>query len=331
VPDPQQGELMPDIAHVASRWRPVTVPLAGCVLLGALAVLLAACTSAGPGKPGTGPSSSPLAGGHGQAASPPAAKLSGTYVALGDSYTAAPLAHEEGGSSAGCLRSAQDYPVLVAAALRPSSFVNVSCFGASTADMSRYQGDNPPQLNALSAADTLVTVQVGGDDIGVTRIGTTCAALSLTDPVGDPCQKHYTAGGTDQLAQAVAQTGPKVASVLTAIRQRAPDARILLVGYPVILPASGNGCWPEVAVARGDVPYLRGIENQLNAMLAATAAAHGVTFVNTYAASVGHDACQRAGMKWVEGLIPTSLAVPFHPNALGEQAMAHEVVRAAQR
>ena len=156
----------------------------------------------------------------------------------------------------------------------------------------------------------------------------TCAALSLTSPAGDPCRAHYTAGGTDQLARAVTQTGPKVAAVLSAIRQRAPHARILLVGYPQILPASGNGCWPEVTISRGDVPYLRGIEEQLNAMLAAAAAAHGDTFVNTYAASAGHDACQHPGVKWVEGLIPTSLALPMHPNALGEQAMAREVVAA---
>jgi len=320
---------MASIPRVASRRWPLSIPLAGCVLLG---VLLSACTSAGAGKPGAGPSASPTAAGAGQAASPSAVKLSGTYVALGDSFTAAPLTYQQGGSSAACLRSSQDYPALVAAALRPSSFVNVSCFGASTADMSQAQrATSPPQLNALSAADALVTVQIGGDDIGVARIGTTCAALSFTNPFGDPCQKHYTSGGTDQLAQAVAQTGPKVASVLTAIRQRAPHARVLFVGYPDILPASGNGCWPEATIARGDVPYLRGIENQLNAMLAATAAARGVTFVNTYAASVGHDACQHPGTKWVEGLIPTSLAVPFHPNALGEQAMAREVVRAAQR
>ena len=312
--------------YLASRRRPISLALAGCVLLG---VSLAACTSSGAGKPAASPSVSPTASGHGQAVSPPAATLSGTYVALGDSFTAAPLAHEQGGASAACLRSAQDYPVLVAAALRPASFVNVSCFGASTADMSQAQRTGtPPQLNALSAADALVTVQVGGDDIGVGRIGTTCAALSLTSPFGDPCQKHYTSGGTDQLAQAVTQTAPKVGAVLAAIRQRAPHARILLVGYPGILPASGNGCWPEVAVAHGDVPYLRGVENELNAMLAAAAAAHGVTFVDTYAASIGHDACQHPGTKWVEGLIPTSVAVPFHPNALGEQAMAQEVLRA---
>ncbi len=313
------------------RW---TVLAPACLLL---VITLAAC-GLGSGKPdGPGRSAAPTAGGHGQTASPAtgggAPHLSGTYVALGDSFTAAPLAHAPGGSSpAGCLRSVQDYPAVVAAALHPAFFVNVSCFGASTADMSQTQlaaGEpNPPQLNALSAADTLVTVQVGGDDIGVGRIATTCAALSLTSPAGDPCRAHYTAGGTDQLARAITQTGPKVAAVLSAIRQRAPHARILLVGYPQILPASGNGCWPEVAVSRGDVPYLRGIEVQLNAMLAAAAAAYRDTFVNMYAASAGHDACQHPGVKWVEGLIPTSLAVPMHPNALGEQAMAREVVAA---
>ena len=325
-------------SHHPRRRAPVHILLFGSALLAGCA-LLAACSPGG-GKPkAAGPSASPTAGA--RTASPAGGQtggtghvgaISGTYVALGDSFTAAPLAHEQGGSYAGCLRSAQDYPALVAAALRPSSFVNVSCFGASTADMSRAQqttaGPNPPQLGAVSAADALVTVQVGGDDIGVGHIATTCAALSLTSPFGDPCRKHYTAGGTDLLARAVSQTRPKVASVLAAIRQRAPHARILLVGYPQILPAGGNGCWPEVTVSRGDVPYLRGIETQLNVMLAAAAAAHGVTFVNTYAASAGHDACQHAGTKWVEGLIPTSLAVPFHPNALGEQAMAREILAA---
>jgi lysophospholipase L1-like esterase len=254
------------------------------------------------------------------------------YVALGDSFTSAPLVPHQGGLPAGCLRSDQDYPSLVAAALHPSSFTDVSCYGAATAAMTGTQQAlnvvKPPQLDALGAADTLVTVQVGGDDIGVGHIATTCSALSITDPFGSPCTRRYTKGGTDQLAQAVARTAPKVASVLRAIARRAPHARILLVGYPVILPASGGGCWPEVPIAGGDVPYLRGVENRLNAMLATEAARNGVTFVNTYTPSIGHDACQRPGAKWTEGLIPTSLAVPFHPNARGEQAMARDVLAA---
>jgi len=313
---------------------------------GLAAVLVAACgadggqaVAKGPGAgathPGTAhPPSARGDGARGTADGPPGgpAVTSGRYVALGDSFTSAPFVSDLGGLPAGCLRSAKDYPTLVAAALHipASAFSDVSCYGASTADMSSPQKvldqRTPPQLDALSAADTLVTLQVGGDDIGVARIAFTCGTLSLADPFGSPCTRHYTVGGTDQLARSVARTGPKVAAVLRAIHQRAPRARVLVVGYPDILPTSGNGCWPEVPIARGDVPYLRGVETKLDAMLAAEAAANDATFVDTYAPSIGHDACRHAGVKWIEGLIPTSLGVPFHPNAAGEQAMAREIV-----
>jgi lysophospholipase L1-like esterase len=269
---------------------------------------------------------------HGTAATTTTVSRAQRYVALGDSFTSAPLVPNQGGLPLGCLRSDQDYPSLVAAAIHPSSFTDVSCYGAATTAMTSSQKalnvSKPPQLDALGPADTLVTVQVGGDDIGVGHIATACSTLSITDPFGSPCTRHYTEGGTDQLAQAVERTAPKVASVLRAIAHRAPHARILLVGYPVILPATGGGCWPEVPIAGGDVPYLRSVENQLNAMLATEAAQNGVTFVNTYTPSIGHDACQKPSVKWTEGLIPTSLAVPFHPNARGEQAMARDVLAA---
>jgi lysophospholipase L1-like esterase len=252
------------------------------------------------------------------------------YVALGDSYTSGPLIPDQAVS--GCLRSSRDYPALVAAAIHPASFRDVSCNGATTASMARTQttlgGTVAPQLNALSPADTLVTVQVGGNDIGFTAIIVTCAFLSLTNPSGAPCAKHYTSGRTSRLARAIARAAPKVAAVLQGIHRRAPHARVLLVGYPDILPARGHGCWPQVPVASGDVAYLRGVETRLNRMLAAQAARHRATYVNTYADSTGHDACQRPGVKWIEGLIPTSLALSFHPNEAGERAMAREVLGA---
>lgn len=295
-------------------------------------VLLAACSSAQKGPPHPGATTGrPAATATGAAAPRPATRsLAGRYVALGDSFTAAPLPSRESGAAAeACHRSAGDYPYLVAAALGPSTqLANVSCYGATTRDLSQAQNtapSSPPQLDALSTADRLVTVQIGGDDIGFGGIATTCGALSLTDLNGNPCQRHYTAGGTDQLAQAISRAAPGVAAGLAAIRQRAPHARVLVVGYPDILPVTGTGCWPEVTVARGDLPYLRGVETSLNAMLVTQAARAGATYVNTYTPSIGHDACQRAGTKWVEGLIPTSAALPMHPNAVGEQAMAHEI------
>lgn len=254
------------------------------------------------------------------------------YVALGDSYTAGPLIPDQTGSPVGCLRSTHSYPWLVAAAIGAASFRDASCQGATTADMTGSQtvpfGTNAPQLDALSAGTAVVTLGIGGNDIGFSSIVIHCTTLSLTDPFGAPCEQHYTSGGTDQLRQAIDKTAPKVAAVLAAIHQRAPHARVFLVGYPDILPNSGDGCWPLVPIAFGDVPYLRGIEQYMNQMLATEAAANGAMYVNTYTGSIGHDFCQLPGTTWVEGLVPTSPAEPMHPNALGEKALAAQVVAA---
>jgi lysophospholipase L1-like esterase len=254
------------------------------------------------------------------------------YVSLGDSYTAGPLIPDLTGSPAGCARSTHSYPFLVAAAGSAASFTDVSCQGADTSNMTHSEsvplGSNPPQDNALSSSTTLVTLQIGGNDINFSNIIINCTTLSLTDPFGAPCKKHYTSGGKDRLKEAIEAAAPKVAADLQGIHADAPNARVLLVGYPVILPNSGDGCWPVVPIAFGDVPYLRGVEQELNAMLATEAAANNATFVNTYTASIGHDVCQSPGVKWVEGLIPTSPAAPFHPNALGEKSMAKQVLAA---
>jgi lysophospholipase L1-like esterase len=254
------------------------------------------------------------------------------YVALGDSYTSGPLIPNQTGTPAGCLRSNHNYPSLTAAAIGATSFTDVSCQGATTYNMTHSQsvplGTNPPEENALSAATTVVTIGIGGNDLGFSSIVINCASLSFTNPFGSPCKNHYTSGGTDQLKQAIANTAPKIAAVLQGIHQHAPGARVFLVGYPDILPNTGFGCWPLVPIAFGDVPYLRGIEQDLDSMLATVAAANGARFVNTYTDSIGHDFCQAPGVKWVEGLVPTSPAAPVHPNALGEKAMAKQVAAA---
>ena len=264
---------------------------------------------------------------------PQSAQASGAaYVALGDSYTSGPLIPNQTGSPAGCLRSTHDYPADTAAAIGAASFIDVSCSGATTADLTGSQsvpgGTNPPEFSAITPSTSVVTLGIGGNDIGFISVIETCATESLTNPFGSPCKDHYTAGGTDQLAQAIANLAPKIGTMLQDIHQLAPNARVFLVGYPDILPNTGNGCWPVVPIAYGDVPYLRGVENEMNTMLASEAAANGATFVNTYTDSIGHDACQPIGTKWVETLIPTSPAAPFHPNQLGEQHMADQVIAA---
>jgi lysophospholipase L1-like esterase len=247
------------------------------------------------------------------------------YVALGDSYTAGPVIPVQRVDPIGCERSTSNYPALLAGTLHIRDYTDVSCSGAKTVNMTAPQtvplGINPPQFDALRPDTDLVTLTISGNDIGFTEIIFTCARLSATDPFGNPCEREATAGGGDFYAQRIADAAPKVAQVLAGIRARSPHAAVLLVGYLRILPPE-VGCYPVFPVARGDVPYLDGLEQQLNAMLADQAGSHGAAFVDSYKRSLGHDACELPGTKWVEGTVPTSPAAPVHPNAIGMQEVA---------
>jgi lysophospholipase L1-like esterase len=189
---------------------------------------------------------------------------------------------------------------------------------------------NGPQLDAVTADVDLVTLGIGGNDIGFGEIIATCAVRSLVLPITAPCRDYYNRNG-DELGGRIAATAPKVAAVLAAIRERAPAARVLVVGYPVILPAAGPGCWPLVPIAVGDVAWLRAVEGRLNAMLAGEAARAGAIYVDTYSSSVGHDVCRLPGRKWVEGVLPTAPAAPVHPNALGMANTAEQILESVAR
>jgi lysophospholipase L1-like esterase len=255
-----------------------------------------------------------------------------SYVALGDSYAAGPLIPLQTGVPAGCQRSSRNYPSIVAETLDVAAFRDVSCSGATTEHLHGPQsvshGVNDAQLDALSLDTELVTLSIGGNDIGFGEIVAECAQRSPQQPAGSACMDHYTAGGRDELTERIDAAAIDVRKALTEIKGRSPDARVLLVGYPVILPDDGPGCFPVVPFSAGDVAFLRKTQKRLNAMLAAEADAAGAGYVDTYTASIGHDMCQLPGAKWVEGLVPTAPAAPVHPNALGMAAMAASVVEA---
>ena len=113
-----------------------------------LALAAPAIATAGQIRPGTGTGSGP-------------------FVALGDSYAAGNLIPDSpAGTPAGCLRSSHDYGADAAAALGMTGFVDATCNGATTASMTQSQsvplGTNPPQLDALAADDSVVTLTIGG-------------------------------------------------------------------------------------------------------------------------------------------------------------------------
>jgi lysophospholipase L1-like esterase len=265
-----------------------------------------------------------------------AAAATGPYVSLGDSYTSAPIVPLPTGNPIGCGRSTNNYPSDVARVIAPSSFTDASCASATTANMLSPQsvpfgGTNPPQFNALSGADTLVTIGIGGNDAGLIGVAEECAKLDALWPFGSNCKKHYDPSGNpaeDPNVAAINATGPKVAAVLSGIHARSPEARVLIVGYPDGLPVNGSSCWPTVPLSSGDVKYFNSLEQRLNSVIATAAGANSTTFVDTFASSIGHDACQAPGTAWVNGIVPTSVAYPLHPNQAGEQNMANQVLKA---
>lgn len=267
----------------------------------------------------------------GLTATPAQAAETTHYVALGDSFTAGPLIPHQTGQPLGCFRSDNNYPALVAAALDADEFTDVSCSGAQTVDMFHPQdvplGVNQPQLDALNESVTLVTLGIGGNDIGFSEILQTCVSRGLFDPSGDPCRQHYVDPdtGADELSQRIADLESDVADLLAEIAQRAPHADVVFTGYLALVPES-EGCWPKVPLASGDVPYLHGVHEELNSMLEAATLEHGGVFVDVV--EPGRDMCAGHGDRWVEGILPTNPAMIVHPNAMGMEAVAERTLAA---
>jgi GDSL-like lipase/acylhydrolase family protein len=120
-------------------------------------------------------------------------------------------------------------------------------------------------------------------------------------------------------------TYPSLVKALAAVEARAPKARVAILGYPWIMPASG-GCFDKMPVAEGDVPYVRGIQATLNDAVRRAAAATGATYVDFSVVSDGHDACQPIGVRWIEPVLQGTNPVIVHPNALGESKMAAQAI-----
>ena len=259
-----------------------------------------------------------------------AAPAAADYVALGDSYAAGPLIPAQI-QPFGCLKSSNNYAHLAAPQLHQPAFRDATCSGAETEDMTAPQsvtpGPNPPQFDSLDADTKVVTFNIGGNDIGFTSIAESCLSAS---PFGSKCKSTYVHDGRDEISERIQATAPKVAAVIQGIHQRAPQARVFAVNYAAIFPERGVlGCWPQLPIAAGDIPYLRDKQKELNAMIAAQAAANGATLIDWYAASVGHDSCKPPGIRWVEPLVPANAAAPVHPNLLGMIGASKLVVAAA--
>ena len=290
----------------------------------AAVALLAGCTQ-GNAAPDPAPSTA-------APASTTAPEPVGRYVALGDSYAAGPLIPTTD-LAGGCARSDHNYGHLLADALDVTDFVDVTCSGAKTRDLTHVQrpfGDAriPPQLRAVTADTSLVTLTIGGNDLDLfSTLVRTCTQLRSSDPQGAPCARRLATQGPD-LDGAVATISRNVAAVLRTIRRTAPDAKVLLVGYLRLVPDRGSCV--GLPLAAGDYAEGRRISQGLDRALRQAARRTGTTFVDMYAASAGHDIC--ADTPWVNGNVTVrEKALAYHPFASGMRADAREALRALRR
>ncbi|NMO03910.1 SGNH/GDSL hydrolase family protein [Gordonia sp. TBRC 11910] len=292
------------------------------LLIAAVAVAALTIGGCAPGT-GPGPSSSRQTAPTTSAQTTPAEPTSAAYVHLGDSYAAGsgvtPLVED---SDLLCLRSQRNFGEIIAAQRHSQypTFRDVACAGATTADLSASQHPGvAPQLDALGPDTRLVTLMLGGNDGGTFGSAVAdCSGVVADDPAGSPCRSRYGSRFADYVTTT---TRPALVRALAAIRGRAPSARVVIVGYPWLLPPT-SGCYPTMRIATGDVGYLRTLQATLDDAARAAAAQTGATFVSMATVSEGHDACAGAQRRWVEPMVGATTTVTLHPNAAGQRALA---------
>ena len=298
----------------ADRLRSATALALGTLLLGA-------CSS-GPSTPDDPPTA-----GDGPADAVPAqpVDLPTRYVALGDSFTSAPYVPVTE-LAEGCFRSSGNYPNLVAEEIG-AALVDVSCGGARTDDLVQQQSfaftDNtmPPQLKAVTPAAELVTLGIGGNDSDLfNTLVHECTRVS--ERPGTTCEDLVTTR-QGEVGQAVSHIGRRVARSLRLVKERAPEATVVLVGYPRLVDERAS-C-RRMPLTDGDRRFLARVEAGLRDAMAAAARRTDAEFVDMHAASRGHEIC--SDDPWVNGIRTDSKrALAFHPFATGQRAVAEHVV-----
>jgi len=263
------------------------------------------------------------------AALPATASAAGaTYVAMGDSYTAAPgvTPQETTPPGAECGRSEANYPHLVAAALG-LSLTDVSCGGAKTENFTTEQfPGQPPQFDALGPSTEVVSLGMGGNDNNLfATLVEGCTELDYGAPnVGAPCKKHFESFVTKTFEE----TRVPQEEALREIHVLAPNAKVFVVGYPEITPTHGY-CPSAIPWTTLDLRWFHAkVQARGNTGLRKEARANGAVFVNTFVPSEGHNACEAVGTRWIEPLFGSLTGVAVHPNALGEENDALDVERA---
>lgn len=223
-----------------------------------------------------------------------------SYVALGDSYSSGTGTRTYIDDGTECLRSTYAYASLAAAA-KGYTLNFRACSGAVVADVQNTQ------LSALSSSTRFVTISVGGNDAGFADVLTECAL---------PAWASDCAGAVAGARSFISGTLPgRLGSVYGAIRTRAPNAKVVVVGYPKIF--MGEDCDLATFFSPQDQTALNDAVVLINSVISSAASARGFTFVNPVSRFTGHAVCDST--EWVNGF-SNPVQESYHPNRLGHSS-----------
>lgn len=231
------------------------------------------------------------------------------YVALGDSYSSGLGAGDYISSSGSCDRSTAAYSALWDAANSPASYVSVACSGATTSSVISSQ------ISALSSATTLVSITVGGNDVGFSSVMETCVLESTSSCVS----------AIDNSESEMSSTLPgDLNSVLADIAKAAPSARVVVLGYPELYDLSQSSTC--MGLSTTDRTDLNQAADELDAQIKAAAGRYGDVYADVRSAFSGHEICDSDS--WLHSLNFLDIDESYHPTADG-QADAYYPVFAA--
>jgi lysophospholipase L1-like esterase len=245
--------------------------------------------------------------------------MSGRYVALGSSMAAGPgIRPQVRGAPFGSGRSERNYAHLVGERL-DLDLVDVTFSGATTAHvLAEPQRGAPPQITALDGSEELVTITIGGNDVGYVPLlmaATFPRLARLLPAIGALFDR-------DAREQALDGVGDSLRAVGAAVRRRSPRARVVFVDYLTLLPPDDV---PAPPLSAADADLGRYVGARLEEVTAAAAETTGSELVRAGRASRGHHPW--SAEPWAVGAgwpLPWRPA-PFHPNAAGMRAVAELV------
>nr|WP_313312167.1 SGNH/GDSL hydrolase family protein [Dietzia maris] len=261
------------------------------------------------------------------------------YVALGDSYAAFgnqtdPVVTD--GPAARCGRSLTNYPNELDRNPAVVELTDVTCGGAIIPSLTGFQYDGvPAQLDALDADTDLITLSIGGNDVGFGEI-VNCITKQDDYATVPSCREELD-GEISAAIDSVFGAGTegdvpvatKVDTIYALIEEKAPDATVVATQYLPLMPAEGEDCAFTERLVPDDVKWAREVTAKINAAVDAAAVRNGHVSVLPVDASVDRSACGDADERWTDflGGAPTG-AYPMHPTALGQQAMADAIAAA---